>query len=68
MQYISGVSGKSAEVLRVKERMLSSNPGQFQRLDCEVRFLLAGQGFAWFVCLRIASDDLYSGVLIRAAD
>jgi myosin-1 len=26
MQYISGVSGKSAEVVRVKERMLSSNP------------------------------------------
>ncbi len=26
MQYISAVSGRSAEVLRVKERMLSSNP------------------------------------------
>jgi len=26
MQYISGVSGKSAEVIKVKERMLSSNP------------------------------------------
>jgi myosin heavy subunit len=26
MQYISGVSGKSAEVVKVKERMLSSNP------------------------------------------
>lgn len=26
MAYISGVSGKSAEVVKVKERMLSSNP------------------------------------------
>ena len=52
MQYISGVSGKGQEVLKVKERMLGSNPGVCQK-TCFLVLLLAKltSRFSYLSCL-----------------